>query len=407
MSYTISDNSIDHEWAVDATYSIRFLLRDLRRERTGMHGRAAIALGGKILRYDTFNLGRAEERTRLSSGAHKLMPRDIQELAPAVDLAHQLDMVCLFACNEWENERVSIIEVDPGATAPQRVLVLPPHVEIGSGTIIFGVPSAGKSWLLALMAVSLASGEKTLWAGPRRTPCIYVDLERNDAAFQRRLSQIGAAMGRALPRIPYLKARGLGLSSLQKKLREWVKAHPGAIPLYDSISRMGGGSLVEDETANAMIDTANAVSETWVALGHSPRGDASHIFGSQLWDAGADMIIKLTSEKRGNKLGCALAVTKANHAGIVPTISYELLFGEHGLSGFGTADARDWPELTPNLPDLLAMLLDADDFTATQLAAAAKVPRNTVIDNLDRDPRFKKLPKDGREVFYGLASRHA
>ena len=68
MNYTLSTNGIEHVLEPLEGGSVRFLLRDLRRDRTGMHGLAAIAWGGKLLRHDTFNLGRAEERTRLTQG---------------------------------------------------------------------------------------------------------------------------------------------------------------------------------------------------------------------------------------------------------------------------------------------------------------------------------------------------
>ena len=175
--------------------------------------------------------------------------------------------------------------------------------------------------------------------------------------------------------------------------------------LYDSISRMGGGSLTEDDVANSIIDMANAVSDTWVALAHSPRADAGHAFGSVHFDAGADMMVKLSSEQRGMKLGCALTVTKANHTGAVPVMTYELEFDQHGLLRFGRSNQADWPELAPNLIEQIAALLDSQEMTATELTERTKAARSTVMFNLEKDQRFERRAKTGKEVFWGLAAK--
>lgn len=404
---TSSDDSITEQveiiGAPDARVSL--LLREIRRERTGLHALAAIAERGRVLAHDTFNLGRSEDRRRLAKAAHEVLSVTVAEFLTKDALAHHLDMLCLYAATEWEGSRVEIVDSDPNAPVPGRILLLPPHIEAGTGTIFFAPPGTGKSFLLTLMAVSLTSGIETIWGGVRRTPCLYVDLERNELSFRRRLNQIRQVMKVELPRISYLKGRGLGLSSLKRKLRGWVADHPGAVLLYDSISRMGGGSLVDDDVANAMIDLANGSSETWVALAHSPRADASHAFGSQMFDAGADMMVKLTSEHRGAKLGCALTVTKANHTGSVPIWTYEMEFDEHGLVGFGRCNQADWPELAPDLPTLLANLLDGQQMSATELAEKSKTPRPTVIANLEKDARFVRLEKVGKEVLWGFSRR--
>ena len=406
MKRTLSDNGITEILLLgnDAEFSMRFqiafLLRDLRREHTGLHGLLAITEGGRLLAHDTFNIGRAEERKRLGRSAYAAMGQIVQQCISIDDFLHRLEVLALYATQEWEADRVIIEDIDPNAPAPPRTMLLFPHIEKGTGTIIFGVPGAGKSFLMDLIAVSLTAGVQTLWPGPRQTDCLYVDLERNGVSFQRRLSQLQRAMKIPLPKIQYLRGRGMGLASLRRKLLDWAREHPGGVILYDSVSRMGGGSLVEDDTANAIIDLANSASETWIALAHSPRADAGHAFGSQMFDAGADMMIKLASEHRGSKLGCALTVTKSNHSGNIPVFTYELEFDETGLVGFGRANQSDWPELAPDVAALLFGLLeDGGELSLGEIAERAKLPESTASYNLAKDQRLGSR-RDGRKVLW-------
>ncbi len=281
MNYAFSDNGITDTILLtgETGSEVKLLLREIRREHTGLHGLAAVAQDGKVLAHDTFNIGRAAERRRLAKDAHGSLTRMAQELLPLEGLQHRLDILCLYALTDWEQDRFTIQDIDTTAPLPPRRFFLSPHIEEGTGTIVFAPPGAGKSWFLLMAAADLNSGQSRVWQDVTGTPALYVDLERSAIHFQRRASQLALALGRKLPTLPYLKARGLGLPALARKIRSWSKSSPGGIVLYDSISRVGMGSLKEDDTANAIIDMANAASETWIALAHSPRGDDTHAFG--------------------------------------------------------------------------------------------------------------------------------
>ncbi len=407
VNRTSSDDAITDSILIEEAPQIKLslLLREIRRERTGVHALAAVVEGGRVLTHDTFNIGRREDRARLCKDASKALTNTSDAYVTPEELAHMFDVLCLYAQTEWETDKVQILEVNANVSPPGRTMLLYPHIEQGTGTIIYAPPGSGKSYLMDLMAISLTSGLRTLWDNPRKTPCLYVDLERNQVSFQRRLSQIRQAIGVDFPLIPYVRGRGMGLSNLKRKLREWVRDHPGAVLLYDSISRMGNGSLVEDDTANQMIDLANGCSDTWVALAHSPRADASHAFGSMMFDAGADMMIKMSSEHRADKLGCALTVTKANHTGSVPILTFELTFNENGLKGFASVKQSDWPELVPDMMGLIVAWLATKDMTATELETETKFKRPTIIAAMEKDARFERKPRAGKEVYWGLSGK--
>lgn len=396
MKFAFSDSSITDSFEVAAAPPIRLslLLRELRREKTGLHGLVAIAEGGKVLAHDTFNVGRSEDRRRLSKLASGVMSRTALEALTLEGLNHRLDMICLYAMTEWETDRFTIVSVDPGKSPPPRVFLLSPYIEEGTGTIIFAPPGAGKSWLLTLIASDLSSGQTLLWESGIQRAALYVDLERSAQHFQRRTHQLLGALGRPAHPMPYLKARGMGLPNLRRKLREWVESNPGGVVLYDSISRVGMGSLKEDDVANAIVDLANAASETWIALAHSPRADAGHAFGSVHFDAGADTVIRLMSEQRGNDLGCCLRVTKSNHLGRVNQILYRLVFGPAGLTRIEKQKSTDWPELSvvggkmPLDEAVLMYLGEHHGSTTEEIAEGTGRDRTTIATLMNHDARF-------------------
>ena len=395
MTYELSDSGISDTRAFDTggqQTTVRLVLRELRRERTGMHGIAAILEGGKVLAHDNFNLGRSEDRRRLVKAAHHVLSRLVQESLPAEGLQYWLDDLCLYATTQWEVEKYQVEKLS--GEVGKRVMLLSPHVEQGTGTIVFAPPGAGKSWLMLCMSISLNTGKATIWGTTPSRDTLYVDLERNKVFFRGRLAEIESALGlEPSIELPYLRARGIGLPALRKLLRKWSAEHPGGVILYDSISRVGMGSLIEDDVANGIIDLANGCSETWVALAHSPRGDANHQFGSVHFDAGADTIIRLTSQEKQGALGCCLRVTKSNHQGRVLPTFYSLTFNGDCLQGIKTASAEEWPELVDNkdVPpgDLIAAYLrTAGESKIADILKATGLPYMSADRIMKADHRF-------------------
>lgn len=408
MPYDIGDDRITDvrtfENGTPEKTQIRLLLRELRRERTGMHGVVYVVENGKFLGHDSFNVSRSEERRKLVKATYPLISRLVQEMLEIEALQHWLDAVCRYAATDWETDRHKVVIAT--GKAGQRVMLLSPHVEQGTGTIIFAPGGAGKSWLLLMMAMSLNHGVNTVWgSGPVR-PALYVDMERHQVFFESRQHEVEAALGLEQTRLPYLKARGLGFANLRKILKGWSDDNLGGVILYDSISRTGMGSLNEDDTANSIIDLANSCSETWVALAHSPRGDATHAFGSVHFDNGADTVIRLVSKEKDGVLGCSLKVTKSNHMGHVLPTYYSLEFGGGGLSKIRQSSAGDWPDLADDKDqppgDLVTAMLQTVDATVDEIVKATGLSPATVARIITTDHRFEDKGKAGRAVVWGL-----
>ena len=178
-------------------------------------------------------------------------------------------------------------------------------------------PGTGKSYAALLVGVSVDAGlSSELWRIPAPAPVLYVNLERTKGAMLRRLGQVNDALGLEADRsLLMLHARGRSLVDVISQIGMAVREHAIQLVVVDSLSRSGMGDLTENLTANRAMDLLNGIPCAWLAIGHTPRADTSHIYGSVMFDAAADVSIQLVSDEAPGprqQLALALKVTKAN-----------------------------------------------------------------------------------------------
>ena len=330
--------------------------RNIRNERTGIHAQVLVGINDRIIESDTFNLGRAAERVKLARLAQNWMS-DL-ELEVWNSLGEHIMQACVWVTTKWESFQIQFVRVIEEPPPPYFYLY--PYIREGAGTILFAAPNSGKSYLLQTLAVTTAVGFQGLWESQRQAPVIYINLERDHASVERREYAIRRALGIdtsiEIP-IDYplsglqssgsrANIRGKSLTAVVPAVLEQLKKTPNAIVMLDSISRTSLGSLIEDQTANKIIDTMNLFG-TWVAIGHTSRAESDHVFGSQHFDAGTDLAVKVSSQRNGSTLGVALAITKAND---LPPVEPRILsfgFAEDGsgLEYITSGSKAEFPEL--------------------------------------------------------------
>ncbi len=410
MNYTYSVDGFRADFGSlsdGRTYGAVF--RDLRRSGTGMHGMVALITGETIAAYDTFNIGRLAEREKLVRRGLKAMDSIAAAEVNTEDLQHDLDIACLHAVKEWEAQRFVIEEIDPDEEVAPRAWLLRPFIQNGGGSIFFGPPKSGKSYLLQITGLIVANGLDGLFAGVIKRPCLYVNIERAREEFllrERDLRRIlGLSGGSGLS---YLHARGRTIRTVAPKVRQWAQEHPDGLVLYDSISRAGLGKLVDDETANAWTDLANALSHTWAAIAHTPRGDDTHSFGSVMYEAGQDVGIRVVSEQGTQSLGISLTVTQANAARKGATQYVALDFDQDDLSDVRITSATEFPGLVQKRQrndedEVFAYVLEMGKVSASQTSRETGVPRTTVAGWFKaKNGRYVAVGRDKHEVLYGI-----
>lgn len=354
--------------------SIEFFFRDLRRSPTGLHALVGLqfAAGGDdnradLLAHDVFNLGRDGDRWKLAKSAHAMLPEGPQAAIEALQLRDYLNRLCLWVTRFWESEHLQIEYWDAEKTYPSPAGVLPPYVYEGAGTILFAPPASGKSYLAQMWALAISTGTSRDWPITRKRPVLYVNLERSASSMLHREGQIRGALGiKEQGSLGYIHARGGSLKQIVEKVKDFGQRNPKAVAIFDSISRSGLGDLTSNDTANGFIDLVNSTGLTWVGIGHTPRSDSEHLYGSVHYDAGCDLMVKVSggvnSTSEGSEHGLRLEVTKSNDTAAPPPNHYAMTFNREGFSGFRSARREDFVEWVDKITDkekIIAFLADS------------------------------------------------
>jgi hypothetical protein len=389
---------------------IRFQVSDLRKERTGIHGRVEIFDAKVVLAWDQFNIERDGDRTRLANKAFGLLESDNLQTQEGEayfknDLRHDLD---LFAREVWpEFIGQQGAEFLSGDSTSEISFLAKPHILDGGGTILFGPQGKGKSYTALIQAIAIDAGQNGLWACKQRRT-LFVNLERSAVSIARRISCVNGAMGLAPDRpLLTLNRRGRSLGEIQEIVKKDVEKHNVELVVVDSLSRTGIGDLNENQAANRGIDALNSFAPSWLALGHTPRDSTEHVYGSTMWDAGADIMLRLTGARQGDRLGIHLEVTKENDIGPQPPLTLAYSFDDKGLLTAEKANVTDFPELVANRRKTLAdeiqeYLLGEGEATGTQIANALRQKQPNISRALKADERFLVTRRDGKDVYHGV-----
>jgi len=402
------------EIPVNGGAPLRFLATNVRRERTGIHATLHIVLGDRDLAWTTCNVERDEERGRLARKAHRILkstPDTPKDCPAEQDLVRWLDEFCRQVWPVY-TEALTPIPLVPEPGPPYNPLLDPPLIIEEGGTILYGPPGRGKSYTALALAVAADAGVPLGPIRPvRPLRTLYVNLERPTISMARRLYAVNVAL-ELPPDRPLLMtpARGHTLHDLLSAIEHAVSSEGVELVVVDSLSRAGMGSLVEDASANRVMDALNSLHVPWVAIAHTPRADATHVFGSIMLDAAADICVQVITQRQDRSLGVGLKVTKANDIPPLPRfpiLCYE--FDGGVLVSIRKAAPREFPEIEAErqlpLPDLIVeTILDQGPMTAAHLAELLGYSRSHVVNTLSALQAKGAVTayRSGKEVLYAL-----
>ena len=397
---------------------LRFVGTQVRRTNTGVHAKVHILLDQQMLAWNTFNVERDEDRTRLANAAHKAIGPLAQQVWTQAQMRDSLSTFCL---GIWD-AHVGKLQVGPmagGYRAEGTAFAIYPFVIAGGGTIFFAPPGRGKSFNAMILCVSLdhgAWGEEerpvpTVFDRRRPLRSMYVNLERSADSMADRLARVNDALGLEPERpLHFANHRGRSLWDIEDALANHVEREGIEFVMLDSISRAGYGDLNENAPTNRIVDTLNGICPTWGALAHTSRQDEGHIYGSVHFDAGVDIAVKQTTQDDSKgTLGIGLTVTKGNDVPIggKPLI-YALEFDQGGLINIRDSRRGEFLLLAAGVQKNLAMqiqelLLQLGEMTATQIANELGIPKQrTHVSEILSQADWTTRRKAGKEVFYAI-----
>lgn len=411
--YERDDDWILHSYKLATGNVIRFAAKEIRRERTGVHAQVAISMNWVTLAWSNFNVERDEDRVRLANSAFKHLDDSSHEIDrtefPQNHLKHALDLFCLGLWDEIVGMDIGgMMEGDPNL-APAE-LILGDYILADAGTILFAPPGSTKSYTALAWAVSCAWTPPTdVWKVHQAIMPLYINVERSERSMRARLARVNAALGLdPHTPIPFINARGKSLADIYEAIKRTAKKEGCRVAFYDSISRAGFGSLTQDDVANRTMDMLNALDMSWVALAHSPRSDDTHAFGSQMFDAAADMTVQLRSQTSsdGQSTGSALEVVKTNDTGKPPLFIHVFEWGQDGLRNIRRGRAGEFVELESSQrrskeDEAKAFLLRVGEVTAQQVADEFGWQRNHTSSLLSK-ARWSQSRKQGTRVLYSV-----
>lgn len=425
------NGAIQHFLPIEGTkHRVIFQANEVRQEKTGVHAKVTIALGlwaderysNTVLAEDTFNVGRSEDRIRLGNHAIKeplLQEGQLKAVASRVKdvLPHEL---LLFTRGLWEFELDQVTAVERGG-AEERVPIsyrLEPYLIEGGSTIVFGPPGAGKSWIAYLWAVLIDAG--MAWPWPvKQTKVLFINLERTAESVDARLGDINASLG--LPRSrPLLRIdkRGSTLVNVFEQAKRAVKRHHVGHVILDSLSRTGVGNMNDNDAMNRAMDMLNSLGCGWLVLGHTSREDSSHLFGSQMSDAAADIMVRTVSAKSQLRtatgaihttLGVGVLGTKANDVPLPGLTITRFEFDRDGLVGVQKAEAGEFLDIentarsTDPTDAIRKYLLGVGAADIATMSKDLEVPKRQIASALARRAEFRIVRRNEEgTVYYGV-----
>ena len=122
-------------------------------------------------------------------------------------------------------------------------------------------------------------------------------------------------------------------------------------------------------------------------------------------------MIRLVSQTKDDEMGVQLQVTKSNDAVIPKPMTLAYKFDSFGLQQIRTAKPSEFPEIASSQKTGPAdeiydyLTTEAGKADAGEIAQTLSMDRGNVSRILNSDPRFMRLPKEGKRVPFTTQER--
>ena len=389
---------------------LQFGCYEMGQERTGVHGRIEAFLVFKygsgrerkdLLSFTRCNIIDDDRRTRFAGKVFKRFSSygDLPSIYNKNDLTADLDAFCYEAFPAWlGTTRSRVVLGNPDLPLN---FTIEPFILENSGTILYARPKRAKSYVSQLMALCVDANLSSFWPVTQGNS-LYINLERNNDSLVRRLGHLNKAMGLDPFRgMRMLEGRGKTLYQLMDSINMDIEEFGTNLIVLDSISRSGMGDLNENRTGTRIIDNLNQLIEgrkcSWLAIGHTSWAE-EHVFGSIQFEAGADSMVALRSDRNPrdkSELGIWLDIAAANDTANASTDIMAFKFGPNGVKSIRKAKAEEFPSLMEKAikgePQHIQIYADLKEYGAStpkEIVERTEIARGSVGRVLNEHPEM-------------------
>jgi hypothetical protein len=284
---------------------------------------------------------------------------------------------------------------------------LPPILESGEHTILYGDGGAGKSMLALAIALSVAKGIDLIpgLTATARCRVMYLDWETNKSGHARRERALlrGAKLEQPGRQILYKRMHS-PLADASEELVATVKEYGIGLVIIDSAGMACGGLISDEQAVAGMFLAARSFGCTVLTITHVPKDNQSRKpIGSSYWwnEARACWEIKHDQFEGSSAYTIVLNHTKHNNQPKQRSLSFE--FEYEGTSvHIRKADAAANAELnkTLSLPRRIEFELVQDPWkTAKELAGALESSEKRVGEALLLGEKKSRFLRRGKRPF--------
>ena len=414
LNVTLHDNIVRSEVEPMAGLKVEFSAARVHNRSSGYHASTRLTLNGKLLAADLLNFEKHAQRKTLANDAHAMLPEKLRESYPKLFIKRDLDEFCEAIWETYNSQfKAELVAGDPDSNTDW---FCQPMIMQEAATILYGKRGGGKSVTAVACAVSIQQNVADLWFPIEKANVLYINIERGKKSMARRVARVNTALGlSAYEPLLMVNARGKSLDHIYDQARRSMRANDVQVVFFDSISRAGVGDLNENQPANQVMDMLSDLTPTWMAVAHmtEQEGGKSKVFGSQMYENAADVVIKLDSDRQGDTLGVGMEIVKANDTRLGQEKYFKYEFdGDHGLAAITPSSLKEFPDLdnkSLSAADEIELFIDnapLNRATSSEIAQGLNRDQSNVSKILARQThRFYKFPKNGREQPYGLVSR--
>lgn len=291
-----------------------------------------------------------DSRDKASKSLQNLFGGDLQYWTQLVHSA------CTSVIKRVDADESYFVDLSVAPASPVVTYIVDKFLPDTGATIFFGRGDRGKTTLVTLLGLCVASGTPFLGKDVARGTVIYVNFEgEDDDDGRRRVNKLAKAAGippdKYIDSFLYKNARGQRLEQIAPNLREQIDELGASLVIIDSISKVSMNDIERHDAPNQYFSLIDTLKIPTLSIAHvvkpqngkADTSDPQYPFGSTFWRdlARAGWQVHRANFSDPAVMHLKLLHRKYNTTGEAPPIGVRMEFDEPGTSCRVSAEDLD------------------------------------------------------------------